>query len=204
MAQRNSWLESGEGDTLCLTRAGERKILTLFTRNGKLRYIPDTRQNNLAQLYIDGVNMTEAIRPKRRGFTTQIQLEPAAAAIATIPVIRHEVDGFLRRTAIAFGGPVMIAKNVDDFVPEAHRKYMLIVTDPRVSAGYRMIRRISATGSYEEELAWLKARDALHEAHGLERIPQGAQIVDMTKLLTRRGGMAIAASVVFYDLARLT
>lgn len=205
LAQQNIWLDSGEGDTLCLTRLGEHKLLDLFASSGRrILFVPDSMRGNLAQLHIDGINMTEAIRPKRHGLTTQQKLEPAAATIATIPIIRHEVDRFLRKTAIVFGGPVMIAKNVDDFVPEAHRKYVLVVTDPQVSAEYRMIRGVSATGSYGRELDWLKARDALHEAHGLERLPEGARTIDMTNLLTRRGGMAIAASIIFNDLVRST
>ncbi len=201
---RQGLFESGQEGQMCLTERGVKEILGLFARGIKrFGYLPDERRNRLAQFHFDGRNMTAVIRPRRRSFTSQMRLEAAAAAVAIVPDIRHEVDSLLRKTAIAFGGPVMVAKNVDDFVPEAHRKYMLVVTDPRVSAGYRMIRGVSATGSYEDELAWLRKRDALHEAHGLERLPQGARVVDMTKLLDRRDGMAIATSVIMHDLSQI-
>lgn len=201
---RQGLFESGQEGQMRLIGRGVKEMLGLFARGiTRLGYLPDERRNRLAQFHLDGRNMTAVIRPRRRGFANQMKLEAAAAAVAIVPDIRHEVDSLLRKTAIAFGGPVMVAKNVDDFVPEAHRKYVLVVTDPRVSAGYRMIRRACATGSYEDELAWLKARDALHEANGLERLPRGAQVVDMTKLLERRDGMAIAASVIMHDLSQI-
>lgn len=153
-----------------------------------------------AHIFFDDRDMTAVIQPKRYGYSRLAILEPTAALIATTPVIRKGLYNLWRRASIQVGGGIMITKNIDAYLPEAHARYHLFVTDPRVSAGYRLMRGNAATGSIADELEYLRRRDANHEQNGLEVIPTNAMSIDMTNRLLWHKGIGEAAAIVLADL----
>lgn len=151
-------------------------------------------------IWFGDADLTESIRPRRRGFTNQAVMERAAALIATNPIIRPGLLDLWRSTSLAVGGGLMITKNIDEYLPEAHGAFHLVVTDPEVSAQYRLRRHIAATRTLADEVAYLRERDRLHLDNGLEQIPKRAVMIDMTPLLLRKNGFRKAADMMVKHL----
>jgi len=193
--------EEGRGSALRLRPGAESRIRDWVTM-GRAGIHYDIRESDRsAHILFGDRDLTETIRPRRSGFTRQVVMEPAAALVATSPTIRRGLWDLWRNTSIAMGGGLVITKAIDEYLPEAHGKYYLHVTDPRVSAAYRLLRGVSATGSYEDEVAYLRKRDAHHGTNGLDIVPMDALKIDTTDYLLAENGLQHAADIVLADLA---
>lgn len=201
MAYKLGQFEEGRGNALRLRPGAESCVRDWTTQGRRGLHFVVRRPDRSAHVYFGDVDITDVLRPDGKGFTQQRIMEPAAALIAANPTIRQGFNDLWRRAAIRLGGAIMVTKRIDDYLPEAHRKYFLFVTDPRVSAGYRMMRGVSATDWLADEVSYLAARDRLHGSYELDVVPDGAFRIDMTNLLLKRSGMQKTASAVIADLA---
>lgn len=201
MAHQLGQFEEGRGNALRLRSGAESCVRDWATGGQRGLHFVVRPPDRSAHIYFGDADMTDVLRPDGKGFTRQRIMEPAAALIAANPTIRQGLNDLWRRAAIHLGGAIMVTKRIDDYLPEAHRKYFLFVTDPRVSAEYRMVRGVSATDWLADEVAYLADRDRLHGSYELDVVPDGAFRIDMTNLLLKRSGMQKAASVVIANLA---
>lgn len=202
MAHVLGQLEVGRRKDIRLRDGAVERIVDWVNAGRKGLHFETRTPDNSASIFFADADLTDAIRPKRRGFTRQSVMEPAAALIATNPRIRTALLSMWRNTSIALGGAIMITKNIDDYLPEAHGVFHLLVSDPAVSARYRLRRHIAATKSLEDEIAYLKERDRMHLDNGLEQIPKRAVKIDMTPLLLKRNGFREAAHLIIDSLAK--
>jgi len=202
MAHVLGQFEEGRGKNIRLRNGAVERIVDWVNAGSKGLHFETRAPDISAPIFFADADLTDAIRPKRRGFTRQSVMEPAAALIATNPHIRTALLSMWRDTSIALGGAVMITKNIDEYLPEAHGIFHLVVSDPAVSATYRLRRHIAATRSLEDEIAYLKERDRLHLDNGLEQIPKRAVKIDMTPLLLKRNGFFKAAHLITGSLAK--
>ncbi len=200
MAHVLGQFEEGRGKAIRFRPGADTRILD-WTRCEQRGLHFETRTPDVsAHIFFGDADLTDSIRPQRRGFTNQAVMERAAALIATNPIIRAGLLELWRDTSLSVGGAIMITKNIDEYMPEAHGVFHLIVSDPAVSARYRFRRGIAATRTLESEIAYLKKRDKLHLDNGLEYIPKRATTIDMTPLLLRRSGFQRAAHMMVDDL----
>ncbi len=202
MAHVMGQFEEGRKTTMRLRPGADERIADWLHAGANGLHFETRTSDASARIYFADADITDAIRPKRRGFTRQSVLEPAAALIATNPHIRSALLSMWRSTSLALGGAILITKNVDEYLPEARGVFHLFVSDPAVSATYRLRRHIAATRSLEEEIAYLKERDRLHLDNGLEQIPKRAVKIDMTPLLLKRNGFREAAHIMAGSLAK--
>ncbi len=201
MAHQLGQFEGGRGNALRLRSGAESCVRDWVTEGQRgLRFVV-RRHDRSAHIFFGDTDMTDVLRPDGKGFARQRIMEPAAALIAANPTIRQGLNDLWRTTAIRLGGAIMVTKRIDDYLPEAHGKYFLYVTDPRVLAEYRMVRGVSATDWLADEVSYLAARDRLHGSYELDVVPDGAFRIDMTHMLLKRSGMQKAASTVIADLA---
>jgi cytidylate kinase len=201
MADRLGQFEEGRGGALRLRDGAESRIRDWALPNGRRGFhFVVSPPDRSAHIFFGDADLTDALHPAAEGFRQQKIMEPAAALLAANPTIHRGFLDLWRRTAIELGGAVMVTKRIDEYLPQAHAKYYLSVTDPQVSAGYRIARGVSATGSFEDELEYLKRRDQLHADNGLDVVPPDALRIDMTELLNKPSGMRKAADIVLTDL----
>lgn len=200
LAHEHDVLEGGRRNAMRLRPGAAERIRDWATMGASGLHFEVTPRDPSAHIFFGGRDMSADILPKRSGFSRQAVLEPTAAMIATNSVIRKGFYDLWRQASLRVGGGIMIAKNIDAFLPEAHARYHLFVTDPRVSAGYRLIRGNAATGSFADELEYLRSRDAIHRQNGLDLIPINAKCIDMTNRLFWKKGIAEAVSLILSDL----
>lgn len=194
--------ESGRGRALRLRPGADSRIRD-WTTAGRHGIHFDVRlPDRSAHIFFGDRDLTEELRPGKLGFVRQAVMEPFAALVATHPTIRRGLRDLWRHTSITMGGGLVITKAIDEYLPEAHAKYYLQVSDPRVSAVYRLLRGVSATGSYAKEIEYLRKRDAHHGANGLDVIPPGALVIDTTEYLLHENGMQTASDIVLESLSR--
>lgn len=200
LAHECGMVEGGRAGAMRLRPGAAERIRDWATMGSSGLHFKVIPRDLSAHIFFDDRDMTAVIQPKRYGYSRLAILEPTAALIATTPVIRKGLYDLWRRASIQVGGGIMITKNIDAYLPEAHARYHLFVTDPRVSAGYRLMRGNAATGSIADELEYLRRRDANHEQNGLEVIPTNAMSIDMTNRLLWHKGIGEAAAIVLADL----
>jgi cytidylate kinase len=202
MAMTLGQFEEGRGTNLRLRRGAADRIADWLDVGHKGLHFETRTPDISARIFFADADLTDAIKPQKTGYTRQSVMEPAAAQIATNPRIRRGLLSLWRATSIALGGAVMITKNIDEYLPEAHGVFHLFVTDPRVSARYRIRRHIAATNSLADEIAYLQERDRRHLDNGLEQIPKREVKIDMTPLLLKRNGFREAAHIMTGSLAK--
>lgn len=201
MAHEQDQFEEGRGSAFRLRRGAESRIRDWVTMGRRGIHYEVRAPDRSAHIFFGERDLTNELRPGRSEFVRQAVMEPAAALVATNPVIRRGLWDLWRRTSIEVGGGLVITKAINEYLPEAHAKYYLRVTDPIVSAAYRLCKGISATCSIADEIEYLGKRDQHHRKNGLDVVPPGALKIDTTDLLLKEGGLRHAADIVLADLA---
>ncbi len=155
-----------------------------------------------ADIFFGREKMTERIHPKFRRQKRLVNLEPAAAMIATDPSIRPLFNDLWRHTVFMLGGGPIVAKRSDQFIPEVH-KIVVFSADDALSAGYRLWRGVAACDSFADELEYIRWRNALHVKNKLEVVPSGALRIVMNpyRLFYTAGIEEVAREVLAYMAA---
>lgn len=191
--------ESGQGNALRLRSSGIERIREWAVSGNRGLHYEVHEGDPSTHIWFGTQDLTDVLQPQQLGFTQQSIMEPAAALVASNPKIRRSLYQLWRTTAIGLGGAVMITKSIPDYLPEARGKYFLFVSDPAVSARYRIKHNVAATHSLSEEIAYIRHRDQVHRDNGFDCVPSDAMRIDMTPFLLRRNGLQEAAEIVLSD-----
>lgn len=132
-----------------------------------------------ADIFFGAENMTPRIHPKYRRRLGLVNLEPAAALVATESRLRPHFNALWRDALLAVGGGPIIAKRPDQFIPEV-KHVVALSADDILSAGYRLWRGVAVCDSFADELVYIRRRNALHTDNGLDMVPEGALHIDMS------------------------
>lgn len=188
MAHRLGQFEEGRRGAMRLRPGAADRIAdwTCNERSG-LHFEPIASEVS-ARIFFAEADLTALIKPQSQGFVRQSIMEPAAVIIASHPTIRRGFLEMWRTTSLNFGGAIMITKKIDEYLPEAHGLFHLFVSNPTVSAQYRLKRGVAATRSIFSERGYIQRRDQSHTDCGLEDVPERALSIDMTSFLLKKDG----------------
>jgi cytidylate kinase len=162
------------------------------------------RADTMAHVFINNKDVSDAIRPRRNGSKEHRCIEMGAAAIAAEPGLRRLFCDLWRRTITdELDSCVVIGKNPDTFMPEAKVTFAT-KTDVCTAAKHRLAQQVAAFPTFEKEVAYLGARDALHELNGLDCLPTGAIVYDTTDALHEPEKMQLLAHDAVRELDKVT
>lgn len=179
--------EKEDGRTVFGPRGFE-ALADWFGSDSRRVHFEIVRKDVAAHLFVGGKDVTHAILPQQTGVTRQGTLEPAASALAANPNVVRMFIPIWRKAIYETGGPVVVTRrNPDHFVPEAHKKFLLVAR-LNEAAEYRRRRGVAATGSVGQEMKWLRDRDNVEKANGLMGTAAGAIFINTTPFLLVRGG----------------
>lgn len=168
-----------------------------FSRGSRSIHFEQVGTDVKAHIFFGDRDMNMAIHPRNTGEN----LEPIAAHIATLPLIRKAMYEFWRDSIARFGGAVVVTKTPRAYMPEA--PVVALAIDDITATGYRFRQGINVFPTFEGELMYLRHRNDLHRKKRLDGVPRGSLLLDMSPFLMHRGGIGKAADLVQEFLAHV-